>query len=58
MQTFLRGIGGGWLICMAITLATVAIKGGGGLADSAVAIWFPISAYVMADFEHCLANML
>ena len=31
--------------------------GGSGLADIALGIWFPISAYVMLDFEHCLANM-
>ena len=57
LQVFLRGIGGGYLIAMAITLGAGTLKGGGGLSDIAFAIWFPISTYVMLDFEHCLANM-
>jgi len=56
-QTIGRGIGGGWLIALAITLATAATKGGGNFADLALAVWFPISTYVICDFEHSLANM-
>ena len=52
-----RGIGGGTLIGLAIVLATAAIKGGSGFISVAAAIWFPISTYVILDFEHCLANM-
>jgi formate/nitrite transporter FocA (FNT family) len=55
-QTIGRGIGGGWLIALAITLATAATKGGGNFADLALAVWFPISTYVICDFEHGLAN--
>ena len=28
----------------------------GRLIDVALVIWFPISTYVICDFEHCLAN--
>lgn len=53
MQTFARGIGGGSLICLAIFLSKCSRMMTGKL----VGIWFPISAYVICDFEHCLASM-
>ena len=56
-QTLIRGILGGWCITHAVTMATAVRGGGGGFADLAAAIWFPISTYVACDFEHCLANM-
>eukprot|EP00316_Scyphosphaera_apsteinii_P023889 CAMPEP_0119300566 /NCGR_PEP_ID=MMETSP1333-20130426/2493_1 /TAXON_ID=418940 /ORGANISM="Scyphosphaera apsteinii, Strain RCC1455" /LENGTH=335 /DNA_ID=CAMNT_0007302383 /DNA_START=236 /DNA_END=1243 /DNA_ORIENTATION=- len=56
LQTFVRGIGGGWLISCAVTFAISAMKMGGSIIDIIVAIWFPISTYVISDFEHCLAN--
>jgi len=56
LQTLVRGIGGGWLIACAITFAVSAMKAGGRLIDVALVIWFPISTYVICDFEHCLAN--
>ncbi|KAJ1635802.1 Formate/nitrite transporter-domain-containing protein [Pavlovales sp. CCMP2436] len=57
LQTFIRGIGGGWLIALAITFATASTKGGGNFCDLALGVWLPISTYVICDFEHCLANM-
>ena len=55
-QTLARGIGGGWLIAMAMTMANAVIGGGGNFTDVVLAIFFPVSTYVMLDFEHCLAN--
>jgi len=56
IQTLLRGIGGGLLISLAITMATSAVRNEGGLFDIIAAIWLPIMTYVACDFEHCLAN--
>ena len=56
LQTFLRGVGGGLLISLAITMATTAVRNDGNIADIFVGCWLPISTYVACDFEHCLAN--
>ena len=52
-QLLLRGMGAGCLICLAIFLATTSRT----MTGKAIAIWFPISTYVICDFEHCLASM-
>ena len=51
---FLRGIGGAWLICLAVLMSQAAKD----IVSKAVVIWFPISTYVACDWEHCLANMI
>lgn len=56
IQTLLRGVGGGALISLAITLATTAVRKGGGLTDIFFGCWLPITTYVACDFEHVLAN--
>jgi len=48
-----RGILANALVCLAVWLAT----GGRTVIDKAVAIVFPISAFVAAGFEHSIANM-
>ena len=53
LQTFLRGTGGGCLICLAIFIS----KLNRGMTGKAIGIWFPISTYVICDFEHVLASM-
>ena len=53
VQTFARGIGGGSLICLAIFLSKCSRMMTGKLG----AIVMCISAYVISDFEHCLASM-
>jgi len=53
LETFLRGAGGGCLICLAVFVS----KLNRDLAGKAIAIWFPISTYVICDFEHVLASM-
>ena len=41
------------LVCIAVWMALA----GRSVVDKAVAIVFPISAFVAAGFEHCVANM-
>lgn len=49
----LRGVLCNLLVCMAIWMALA----GRSVVDKAVAIIFPISAFVAAGFEHSIANM-
>jgi len=50
---FFRGVLCNVLVCMAVWMAI----GGRSVVDKAVAIVFPISAFVAAGFEHSVANM-
>lgn len=50
---FFRGVLCNVLVCMAVWMATA----GRSVTDKAVAIVFPISAFVAAGFEHSVANM-
>ncbi|MGI9455661.1 MAG: formate/nitrite transporter family protein [Aeoliella sp.] len=52
-EAFFRGILCNLLVCLAIWLALA----GRSVADRILAIIFPISAFVAAGFEHCVANM-
>jgi formate/nitrite transporter len=53
LQTFCRAIGGGCMICMAIFMSKISKT----MSGKVLGIWFPVSTYVIADFEHCLASM-
>lgn len=48
-----RGIGCNMLVCMAVWMALA----GRSVADKAVAIVFPVTAFVAAGFEHSIANL-
>jgi formate transporter len=50
---FLRAVMGNWIVCMSILMAT----GSSSLASKMVAIFFPISAFVMLGLEHSIANL-
>jgi formate/nitrite transporter len=50
---FIKGILCNILVCLAVWMATA----GRTLVDKAIAIVFPISAFVAAGFEHSVANM-
>jgi len=50
--TFLKGIGCNWMVCMAVFLCGQASD----MTGKYVAIWFPISTFVMIGFEHIPAN--
>jgi len=52
-SAFFKGILCNVLVCMAVWMALA----GRTVIDKAVAIVFPISAFVAAGFEHCIANM-
>jgi formate/nitrite transporter len=50
---FWRGVLCNMLVCIAVWMALA----GRSVIDKVVAIVFPISAFVAAGFEHCVANM-
>lgn len=52
-EAFLRGVLCNVLVCMAVWMAWA----GRSVTDKAVAIVFPITAFVAAGFEHSIANM-
>ncbi|WDE01882.1 formate/nitrite transporter family protein [Thalassomonas actiniarum] len=52
-QAFFKGILCNVLVCLAVWMAFA----GRSVVDKAVAIVFPISAFVAAGFEHSIANM-
>ncbi|NIC42833.1 formate/nitrite transporter family protein [Aquabacterium sp. A08] len=52
-EALLRGVLCNLLVCMAVWMAMA----GRSVADKAVAIVFPVAAFVAAGFEHSIANM-
>jgi formate transporter len=52
-EAFFRGVLCNLLVCMAVWMAMA----GRSVVDKAVAIVFPISAFVAAGYEHSIANM-
>lgn len=52
-QALFKGVLCNVLVCMAVWMAFA----GRSVIDKTVAIIFPISAFVAAGFEHCIANM-
>jgi len=53
VEAFFRGVLCNILVCMAVWMAFA----GRSVTDKAIAIVFPISAFVAAGFEHSIANM-
>lgn len=52
-EAFLRGVLCNVLVCMAVWMAMA----GRSVVDRAVAVFFPVTAFVAAGFEHSVANM-
>ncbi len=52
-QTFLRGVGCNWLVCLAVWMSLAATTVSGKI----LAIFFPIMAFVAMGFDHVVANM-
>ena len=52
-ETFLRGVGCNWLVCLAVwmSLATSSVSG------KILAVFFPVMAFVAMGFDHVVANM-
>jgi len=53
VEAFLKGVLCNILVCLAVWLAMA----GRSVIDRIIAIIFPITAFVAAGFEHCIANM-
>jgi formate/nitrite transporter len=53
VEAFFRAVLCNALVCMAVWMA----MGGRSVADKAVAIVFPVTAFVASGFEHSVANM-
>jgi formate transporter len=52
-ETFLRGVGCNWLVCVAVWMSLAATSVSGKI----LAIFFPIMAFVAMGFDHVVANM-
>ncbi|TFV64958.1 UNVERIFIED_ORG: formate/nitrite transporter family protein [Bacillus sp. AZ43] len=52
-ETFLRGVGCNWLVCLAVWMSLAAQSVSGKI----IAIFFPIMAFVAMGFDHVVANM-
>jgi formate/nitrite transporter len=52
-ETFLRGVGCNWLVCLAVWMSLAARSVSGKI----LAIFFPIMAFVAMGFDHVVANM-
>jgi formate transporter len=52
-ETFLRGVGCNWLVCLAVWMSLAATTVSGKI----LAIFFPIMAFVAMGFDHVVANM-
>jgi formate transporter len=52
-ETFLRGVGCNWLVCLAVWMSLAAKSVSGKI----LAIFFPIMAFVAMGFDHVVANM-
>jgi len=52
MNIFLKAIGANFMVCVGVWQATCAEE----VAGKILAIWFPISAFVMMGFDHVVAN--
>ena len=50
---FLRGLGCGWLVCLAAWLAIAS----GDIGGRILAVWLPVMAFAALGFEHSTANM-
>ncbi len=53
LETFCRGIGCNWLVCLAVWMAVA----GKDSVSKIFGIYFPIMAFVASGFEHSIANM-
>jgi formate/nitrite transporter len=52
-ETFLRGVGCNWLVCLAVWMSLAAASVSGKI----LALFFPIMAFVAMGFDHVVANM-
>ncbi len=53
IKTMLKGVAANWFVCLAVWMSL----GTGNIRGKVVAIWIPISAFVILGYEHSIANM-
>lgn len=54
LTVMLKGIGANWCVCLAVWLAL----SGKTLTDKIAGCWWPVMAFVVLGYEHCIANMM
>jgi formate transporter len=52
VHIFLKGIGANFMVCIGVWQATCAEE----VSGKVLSLWFPIAAFVMLGFDHCIAN--
>ena len=52
-ETFLRGVGCNWLVCLAVWMSLASTS----VAGKILAVFFPVMAFVAMGFDHVVANM-
>jgi formate/nitrite transporter len=52
-ETFLRGVGCNWLVCLAVWMSL----GATSVSGKILAVFFPVMAFVAMGFDHVVANM-
>lgn len=52
VNIFLKGIGANLMVCIGVWQATCAEE----VAGKILALWFPITGFVLMGFDHCIAN--
>ena len=52
-ETFLRGVGCNWLVCLAVWMSLAAQS----VSGKVLAVFFPVMAFVAMGFDHVVANM-
>ncbi|NEM06337.1 formate/nitrite transporter family protein [Geodermatophilus normandii] len=52
-ETFLRGVGCNWLVCLAVWMSLASSS----IAGKILAVFFPVMAFVAMGFDHVVANM-
>jgi formate/nitrite transporter len=52
IEIFLKGIGANFMVCIGVWQSTCAEEVSGKI----LGIWFPVAAFVMMGFDHCIAN--
>ena len=53
LTVLLKGIGANWCVCLGVWLAL----SGKTLCDKIAGCWWPVMAFVVLGYEHCIANM-
>ncbi len=53
LTVFLKAVGANWCVCAAVWLAMSSRS----MIGKVIGCWFPVMAFVVLGYEHCIANM-